>query len=273
VRSLQLARQRRRERGAPPAAAGAEPGSPSAAGSPSAGDAGRMASPPPPGGAPPPLVPLQPPPPPGPPPGAAGAAAAPAPAPAGAAPRDRDRERPTPPPAAPADDAGDGDANAVCAEPKLFLGGLRYDVSADDVRAYYAARYGPLRSVVLLTHHDTGKSKGCALVLCESWAGAEAAVAAEHGAVSPLTQPRPAVVKLADPQRNEHGVFSGITPKKLFVGQVRPLALGRAGGEAGAAPVACAPNPGVAFARPLCARADARPGSPRLPRPPFTGPA
>ncbi|GBF87652.1 hypothetical protein Rsub_00363 [Raphidocelis subcapitata] len=121
---------------------------------------------------------------------------------------------------------GSGDdeleVNAVCAEPKLFLGGLRYDVTPDDVRAHYGARFGALRSVLLLTHSDTGKSKGCALALLESWAAAEEAVAAEHGAVTPLTQPRPGVVKFADPQRNDHGLFCGITPKKLFIGQVPP---------------------------------------------------
>jgi hypothetical protein len=73
---------------------------------------------------------------------------------------------------------------------------------------------------VLLKHLDSGKSKGCAMVLFESWANAEAAVASENGIASPLTAPRPAVVKFADPQRNEHGVLCGVTPKKLFIGQV-----------------------------------------------------
>jgi len=114
----------------------------------------------------------------------------------------------------------DEEVNAVCAEPKLFLGSLRYDVSQDDVKAHYASRFGPLRSGVLLTHHDTGKSKGCALVLFESWAAAEAAVVAENGAQTELSAPRPAVVKFADPQRNEHGILSGVTPRKLFIGQV-----------------------------------------------------
>jgi RNA recognition motif-containing protein len=117
------------------------------------------------------------------------------------------------------------EVNAVCAEPKLFLGGLRYDVTADDVRSHYAARYGALRSVVLLTHHETGKSKGCALVLFETWAAAEAAVSEEHGAQTDLSAPRTAVVKFADPQRNEQGVLCGLTPRKLFIGQVGAYAL------------------------------------------------
>jgi RNA recognition motif-containing protein len=111
------------------------------------------------------------------------------------------------------------EANAVCAEPKVFVGGLRYDVSQDEVHAHFA-RFGALRHTVLLKHMDTGKSKGCAMVLFEHWAAAEAAVAAEHGAQMALTAPRPAVVRLADPQRNEHGVLCGVTPKKLFIGQV-----------------------------------------------------
>jgi hypothetical protein len=114
----------------------------------------------------------------------------------------------------------DGDVlNVVCAEPKIFVGGLRYDVTQEDVGAHYL-QYGPLRSAALLVHHDTGKSKGCAMVLFERWTAAEAAVAAEHGVVTRLSAPRQAVVKLADPQRNEHGVLCGVTPRKLFIGQV-----------------------------------------------------
>jgi len=111
------------------------------------------------------------------------------------------------------------EVNAVCAEPKVFVGGLRYEVSQDDLQAHYA-RYGALRHAVLLKHLDTGKSKGCAMVLFESWGHAEAAVDAENGTQTDLTAPRTAVVKFADPQRNEHGVLCGVTPKKLFIGQV-----------------------------------------------------
>ncbi|KAI8470888.1 MAG: hypothetical protein J3K34DRAFT_385032 [Monoraphidium minutum] len=113
------------------------------------------------------------------------------------------------------------EANAVCAEPKVFVGGLRYEVSQDEVSAHYS-RYGPLRSSALLKHMDSGKSKGCAMVTFESWADAEAAVASENGTGTPLTAPRAAVVKFADPQRNADGVMCGVTPKKLFVGQVPP---------------------------------------------------
>lgn len=98
--------------------------------------------------------------------------------------------------------------------------------------AHYS-RYGPLRSAALLKHQDSGKSKGCAMVLFESWADAESAVAAENGTSTTLTAPRAAVVKFADPQRNEHGVLCGVTPKKLFIGQV---AWGGARGGAGRGP-------------------------------------
>mgnify|MGYP001811104183 CR=1 FL=1 len=129
---------------------------------------------------------------------------------------------------APGQQGGDEELNAVCAEPKLFVGGLRYEVTQDDLRAHYE-RYGPLRSASLLMHHDSGKSKGCAMVLFDAWTDAEAAVAAESGVATDLSAPRPAVVKFADPQRNEHGVLCGVTPKKLFIGQVRGARRGAAG--------------------------------------------
>jgi hypothetical protein len=34
--------------------------------------------------------------------------------------------------------------------------------------------YGPIKSCVLLTHKDSGKSKGCAMVLFHKWAHAGA---------------------------------------------------------------------------------------------------
>lgn len=108
---------------------------------------------------------------------------------------------------------------AVCAEPKVFVGGLRFDATQEEVRAHFS-RHGPLRHAVILKHLDTGKSRGSAMVLFERWADAEAAVAAEHGAQTHLTAPRQAVVRLADPQRNDQGALVGVRPRKLFVGQV-----------------------------------------------------
>lgn len=113
----------------------------------------------------------------------------------------------------------------VCAEPKLFIGGLRFDVGRDDVLNHYS-QYGSIKNCVLLKHQDTGKSKGCAMVLFTRWADAEAAVIAENGTASNLSGARPLIVKFADPQRRqEDGVLVGVTPKKLFVGQVLCLVL------------------------------------------------
>lgn len=138
-------------------------------------------------------------------------------------------------------------ADPVCAEPKLFVGerrrqaaadqrplrpaaldaltaspagGLRFECSRDEVFSHFS-QYGPIRTCVLLKHQDTQKSKGCAMVLFTKWAHAEAAVNAENGTASHLSSPRQLIVKFADPQRRqEDGVLVGVTPKKLFVGQV-----------------------------------------------------
>lgn len=91
-------------------------------------------------------------------------------------------------------------ADPVCAEPKLFIGGLRFDVTQAEVTNHFQ-QYGPLKSCVLLMHKDTGKSKGCAMALYHKWAHAEAAVEQENGAASDLSSPRPLIVKFADPQR------------------------------------------------------------------------
>lgn len=108
----------------------------------------------------------------------------------------------------------------VCAEPKLFIGGLRFDIGREDIFNHFS-QYGQIKTCVLLKHQDTGKSKGCAMVLYSKWANAEAAVNTENGTASNLSGPRQLIVKFADPQRRqEDGVLVGVTPKKLFVGQV-----------------------------------------------------
>lgn len=108
----------------------------------------------------------------------------------------------------------------VCADPKLFIGGLRFDVGREDIFNHFS-QYGPIKNCVLLKHQDTGKSKGCAMVLYTKWANAEAALNAENGTASNLSGPRQLIVKFADPQRRqEDGVLVGVTPRKLFVGQV-----------------------------------------------------
>lgn len=120
-------------------------------------------------------------------------------------------------------------ADPVCAEPKLFIGSLRFEVTREEVFQHFS-QYGPIRTCVLLKHQDTGKSKGCAMVLFTRWAHAEAAVTTENGTASPLSGPRMLIVKFADPQRRqEDGVLVGVTPKKLFVGQVLCLVLLQSG--------------------------------------------
>jgi hypothetical protein len=136
----------------------------------------------------------------------------------------------------------------VCAEPKVFVGGLRYEVTREDVEAAFRP-FGNLKQVVLLKHRDSGKSKGCAMVLFESWTSAEAAIQQMNGS-SDLSAPRPLVVKFADPQPRDDGVLVGVTPKKLFVGQVlcRVGCLGRSAWHGGCSckvARACCGVPGV----------------------------
>lgn len=87
----------------------------------------------------------------------------------------------------------------VCTDPKLFVGGLAFEIDREAVATHFG-QYGPLRDCALLKHAD-GKSKGCAMVLYNSWAHAEAAIASENGAMNHLSGPRQLIVKFADPQR------------------------------------------------------------------------
>jgi len=111
-----------------------------------------------------------------------------------------------------------GAAEAVNAEPKLFIGQLLPTVTREDVFNRFSM-YGAIKNVTLLINNSTGKSKGCAMVTYERFAHAEAAIAAEDGSFN-LSGDRKLVVKFADPTRKEDGRWHGITPKKLFVGQV-----------------------------------------------------
>lgn len=89
----------------------------------------------------------------------------------------------------------------VCCEPKLFVGGLRFDATREEVINQFQ-QYGPIKTCVLLHHKDTGKSKGCAMVQFLKWAHAEAAVQQLNGTNSALSgDARPMIVKFADPQR------------------------------------------------------------------------
>ena len=84
--------------------------------------------------------------------------------------------------------------------------------------------FGTVRNLHLLKGSD-GKPRGCAMVLFQRWAQAEAAAEALDGAVALESggQSKPLVVHFANPRRAPPGqpAEPGIAPRKLFVGQVR----------------------------------------------------
>ena len=94
---------------------------------------------------------------------------------------------------------------------------IPHEATSEDVQTLFQ-QYGTIRKCTIITGPD-GRSKGCAMVLFERWTAAEAAVERENG-TSNLGGPKPMVVKFADPPRRGDGPVVGITPKKLFVGQV-----------------------------------------------------
>ena len=110
-----------------------------------------------------------------------------------------------------------GDRNArVGGEPKIFIGQIPMECTQDDVLNLFR-RFGTVKSASLMTHMD-GRSKGCAMVLYEKWAEAEAAMDACNGNAI-LGGERALVVNFADPPKRGGGV-PPIAPKTLFVGQV-----------------------------------------------------
>jgi hypothetical protein len=84
--------------------------------------------------------------------------------------------------------------------------------------------FGTVRNLHLLKGSD-GKPRGCAMVLFQRWAQAEAAAESLDGAVALESggQSKPLVVHFANPRRAPPGqpAEPGIAPRKLFVGQVR----------------------------------------------------
>ena len=85
--------------------------------------------------------------------------------------------------------------------------------------------FGTVRNLHMLKGSD-GKPRGCAMVLFQRWAQAEAAAEALDGQLCLETggQRKPLVVHFANPRRGPPGqpTEPGIAPRKLFVGQVRP---------------------------------------------------
>ncbi|GAX75371.1 hypothetical protein CEUSTIGMA_g2815.t1 [Chlamydomonas eustigma] len=98
----------------------------------------------------------------------------------------------------------------VCADPKIFVGQVPVECSKDDVANLFK-KYGEVSNVILMTQSKPLS----AMVLFTSWSSVEIACEAEHGNMS-LGGSKPLVVKVADPPK----MGPGITPKKLFVGQI-----------------------------------------------------
>ncbi|KAG2450180.1 hypothetical protein HYH02_000282 [Chlamydomonas schloesseri] len=107
---------------------------------------------------------------------------------------------------------------AVCAEPKVFVGQVPHEVTQDQVFALFS-KYGTIKKCALITGPD-GRSKGCAMVTYDRWAEAELAIEHENGTAN-LGGGRTLLVKFADPPRGRgDGPVMGVAPKKLFVGQI-----------------------------------------------------
>ncbi|GIL73244.1 hypothetical protein Vretimale_4842 [Volvox reticuliferus] len=107
---------------------------------------------------------------------------------------------------------------AVCAEPKVFVGQVPHEVTQEQVFALFS-KYGTIKKCALITGQD-GRSKGCAMVTYDRWAEAELAIEHENGTAN-LGGGRTLLVKFADPPRGRgDGPVMGVAPKKLFVGQI-----------------------------------------------------
>ena len=105
----------------------------------------------------------------------------------------------------------------------LFVGQLPSDRGEADLTALFSP-FGAVERVTMLRGPE-GRSKGCAMVQFQRWAEAEAAMDGVNGTSpwEPPSKARPLVVHFANPRRAPTGQPSepAITPRKLFVGQVR----------------------------------------------------
>ena len=111
---------------------------------------------------------------------------------------------------------------AVAGLPRLFVGQVPTSKHEQDLLPIFS-KFGEVETIMLVRGPDQ-KSRGCAMVQFRKWAEAEAAMEGLNG-TSPLdgSKGRPLVVNFANPRR---GTALGpgevaITPRKLFVGQVR----------------------------------------------------
>lgn len=113
------------------------------------------------------------------------------------------------------------DSEPVAAEPRLFVGQVPTDKTAEDLQPLFQS-YGVIRNLHMVKQAN-GRSAGCAMVLYEKFAEAEAAMEAHNGiTVLEGGKGRPLVVHFANPRKGGPGQVAeaGIAPKKLFIGQV-----------------------------------------------------
>lgn len=101
--------------------------------------------------------------------------------------------------------------DCVSCDPKLFVGQLPLDVSADDLTPVFS-KYGEVDKVDVL-------GNGSAMIWMGRWTDAERALEAAEAGELKLGGKRKAVVRIADPPRRGFHL-AGIKPKKLFIGQV-----------------------------------------------------
>lgn len=108
----------------------------------------------------------------------------------------------------------------MSSEPKIFVGQVPSAVTEETIGALFG-QYGTIEQTTLPKKSD-GTPRGFAMVRFDKWRSAEAAILAENGSFA-LGGERPLVVRFADPPKapQDGQPATGITAKKLFVGQVR----------------------------------------------------
>jgi RNA recognition motif-containing protein len=107
--------------------------------------------------------------------------------------------------------------DVVSPEPKVFVGQVPASCTRE-LMTELMSKHGEVKAVTLPQKNDGTEARRFAMVAFSCWAEAEAAVEALH-ATTALGGDRPLVVRYADPPKGEDA--NGISPKKLFVGQVR----------------------------------------------------
>ena len=108
-------------------------------------------------------------------------------------------------------------------EPKLFVGQLPDGTDEAALRSLMA-EHGEVVAISLPRHPGSGDIRKFAMVTFARWAAAEEAMQATAGTCA-LGGAKPLVVRFADPPKKGAGgqePGKGISPRKLFVGQVRP---------------------------------------------------